>query len=325
MRKLSALFLSFLILFSLSACGNKQSTVDYDNGQLIVEDKEKVVEEEKQDEPIEPKPDEDETTQESETKEDVWTPFTEDSDGRLVFTDTYFFEPLSLLGYIITEDGDVFIPTEEWEECSPEFFAEHVFGTWLCMMSAAPTVINELYETESRHRKGDVIIYLRTDTNSQFYSRYIYWLDINNPDIIHTNSIIGDLTENGWDINVNVYKDYIASPMPYFIYRAPVVTLPAGWAEQEFWYNYYIPESDSANISVLYMEPYRVYNLNLDGFSIYEGTNYDVYKIADSRSEEYIITDGIRYFRIVFRANTEAAFNKYQPDAEFLVNNFALR
>ncbi|MCL2637893.1 MAG: hypothetical protein FWD48_05920 [Oscillospiraceae bacterium] len=223
MKKLSIL-LSIILCFT--AC---------DNNSLILYESPRAHEE-----PVE----ENKTQEEPETQADIWTPFTEDSEGRMVFTDSYFFEPLELLGYIITEAGDVFIPYEDWEECDPDFFAAHVFGAWSFMGNTV--IINESYITEKSYRNGDIIIFIVHEED--FSNMWIEWLDINNPDIMYGGISIRDVVDNGWDINVNVYREYIASPMISSSYRkilsAPeeslvfkyddfIITLPAGWREGE--------------------------------------------------------------------------------------------
>jgi len=129
-----------------------------------------------------------------------------------LLTDPLYFEPLELMGYIITEDGDVFVRTDDWETCNHDLFVEHIFGTWI---DYEAFTIDESYSIISLFIRGDVLIFTSGD------GEWISWLDINNPDVMYTGPRVHEVTENGWDINVNVYNDYIAPPT--MVYRQRIV------------------------------------------------------------------------------------------------------
>jgi hypothetical protein len=296
MKKLIAL-LSILLCFT--ACGN-DSVILYESSSVDGESIE-----------------EDKMPEEIEIQADVWIPFTEDSEGRMVFTDPYYFEPLSLLGYIITEDGDVFIPFNNWEECEPDFFARHVFGTWNIMGNTF--IIDESYIAEKSYRNGDIIIF--TIYEEEFSNTWVEWLDINIPNVMYGGIRIRNITGNGWDINVNIYKEYEVSPMIYQTFREStdvgyqiydyddfygfIVKLPIGWSELNFEISpIYISAGSDARISVSFLycvagsydecenasEVLDVLmyltgiNFDADRYSLiekasYPGTDYDVHRI----------------------------------------------
>lgn len=200
MKILSTLF-AVIILLNFSACNGSEPEVILTAIEPEISERYEILE------------------AEPENATDIWTPFTEDSDGRMVFADPWFFEPLGLLGYIVTEDGDVFIPTDDWEECDSEFFRERVFGTWFSMYdSDSPIIIDEIYPIEEIYRNSDDTIIYITYSETDFDDRFIHWLCVSEPDVIYSYSIDG-FTYNGWDISINIYKDYIASPVLHRSYR----------------------------------------------------------------------------------------------------------
>jgi hypothetical protein len=122
---------------------------------------------------------------------------------------------LSLIGYYEDENGNIYTVSDNWELCEPDVFRQYMFGTWegssflnwgepyFVFDDSEASEPANLKNAVEFYRNGSTIIFWASDRQT---GGAIYWLDINEPDILYSEGVFGGWNEGHTFFNLSMAR-----------------------------------------------------------------------------------------------------------------------